>query len=117
LRGILQGKSRNGGGGEQGRASGYILNITDEIIPTVTPSAILLVSMSCHCTICLFKSRCNSVGNCICKKLHVITLFACVIFFISIVIFLVYTDDIFLLIFINRVSDEKIQSVKIIVKY
>jgi hypothetical protein len=98
-------------------APGHISNITDEIILTVTPSTILSVSLSRHCTICLFESRCNSIGNCVCKNLHAITLFGCFIPFIPTAILSVYIDDIFLLVFINEISDKKIQSANIIVKY
>jgi hypothetical protein len=75
---ILHGRSTNGKGGEEGRASCHILNITigftDKIILIVTPSVILSISMPCHCTIFLFVSHCNCVGNYICKNLHVIVL-------------------------------------------
>lgn len=64
---ILQVRSRNGGWGEEGRASGHKLNIfdglTDGIILVVTPSTILLVSMSRHRTIFLYESHCNIVCN------------------------------------------------------
>jgi hypothetical protein len=64
---ILQVRSRNEGGGEEGRASSHKLNITDglidRIILVVTPSTILLVSMSRHRTICLYESHCNIVRN------------------------------------------------------
>jgi hypothetical protein len=44
--------------GEEGRVSGYILNITDRfttrIITMVNPSTILSIYMTHHCTICLF---------------------------------------------------------------
>lgn len=64
---ILQVRSRNEGGGEEGRASSHKLNITDglidRIILVVTPSTILLVSMSRHHTICLYESHCNIVRN------------------------------------------------------
>ena len=113
----MQGRSKNGEGEEEGRAPGHISNITDEIILTVTPSTILSVSISRHCMICLFESRCNSVGNCVCKNLHAIILFGCFIPSIPTTIFSVYIDDIFLLVFINEVSDKKIQSANIIVKY
>ena len=76
---ILHGRSTNGRGGEEGRASGHILNITigftDKIILIVTPSVILSISiMPCHCMIFLFESHCNCVVNCVCKNLHVIAL-------------------------------------------
>ena len=76
---ILHGRSTNGRGGEEGRASGHILNITieftDKIILIVTPSVILSISiMPCHCTIFLFESHYNCVVNCVCKNLHVIVL-------------------------------------------
>jgi hypothetical protein len=50
------GRSRNGGGGEEGRAPDHILNIIDRfingIISMVTSSTILSISMPHHCTIC-----------------------------------------------------------------
>jgi hypothetical protein len=108
-------------GGEEGRASGYILNIThgltDGIILMVTPSAILSVSMSRYCMVCLFESHCNSIGNDVCKHLHVIVLFSFFIHSIPTGIPSVYTDNIFSSVFIDRVSDGQICSVKITAKY
>lgn len=64
---ILQVRSRNGGGGEEGRVSGHKLKITDgltdRIILVVTSLAILLVSLSRHRMICLYKSHYNIVRN------------------------------------------------------
>jgi len=64
---ILQGRSRNEGGGEEGQVSGHKLNVTDgltdEIILTITPSAILFVSMPRYRVISLIKSQCNTVYN------------------------------------------------------
>jgi hypothetical protein len=118
---ILQERSRNKGGGKEGRASGHILNITDrftdEIILMVTPSTIQSVSMPRHCTICLFKSHCNSIGNYVCKNLHAIALFGFFIPSIPTVIPSIYTDDIFPSVFTNGVSNGKIQSVNITAKY
>jgi hypothetical protein len=118
---ILQERSRNEGGGEEGRALGHILNITDrftnEIILTVTTSTILLVSMPRHCTVCLFESHCNSVGNYVCKNLHVIALFGFFIPSIPTVIPSVSTDNIFPSVFTDGVSNGKIQSVNITAKY
>lgn len=64
---ILQERSRNDRGGKEGRAPGYILNITDgltnEIILIITLSVILSVSIPCYCKICYFESHCITVRN------------------------------------------------------
>jgi hypothetical protein len=110
----------------------------------VTPVTILSISMPHHCTICFFQSHCNIlcnvigiyrwkiffgifmdelyrqfnyVGNYVCKNLYVITLFDFFIHFIPIVIPSSYTDNILLLIFADRFSDEKIKLVNITVIY
>jgi hypothetical protein len=61
------GRSRNGGGGEEGWVPSHKLNInnglTDEIIPIVTSSAILLVEMPHHHKICLLESHYNTLHN------------------------------------------------------
>jgi hypothetical protein len=81
--------------GEEGRVSGYILNITDRftniIIPMVNPSVILPIYMTHQCTICLFESHCSFVSSGVCKNFHV----------------LVYTFNIFLSVFTDGVSDGK----------
>jgi hypothetical protein len=60
---------------EEGWVSGHILNITNEIISMVTPLTFLSVPMPHHRMVWLFESHCNSIGNCVCKNLHTITLF------------------------------------------
>jgi len=57
---------------------------------------------------CLYESSCNFVNNDICKNLHVIILFDFLIPSIPTMIPLVYTDDIFLLVFTDGVRDGKI---------
>ena len=108
--------------GKEGQALGHILNTTYRffygIILMVISLTILLVSMPCHYTVCLFESRCNSVDNVVCKNLHVILLFG--FFFIPSIpteILSVYTDDIFLSVFTDGVSNGQIQLVKITAKY
>jgi hypothetical protein len=75
----------------------------------VTSLAILSVSMPHYCMVYFFEFHCNYIGNCVCKNLHVIVLFG--FFFISSIptaILLIYTDDIFLSVFTDKVNDEKI---------
>ena len=56
-------RGRNGEGGEKDRASSHKLNIIDNIISMVTPSAILSVEMSRHHMIYLLESRCITICN------------------------------------------------------
>ena len=63
--------------------------------------------MTRHCTVCLFKSHYNFIGNGVCKNLHIIKLFNFFYSFYSTGILLVYTDNIFLFVFTNEVSDGK----------
>jgi hypothetical protein len=62
-----QERIRNWGRGEEGRTSNHKLNITDgltdKIILMVTQLAILSIKMSCHHTIYLLESHCNTLHN------------------------------------------------------
>jgi hypothetical protein len=88
------------------------LNITDRftdgIILTVISLVIISVSVSRHYIVCLFESHFNSIGNCINKKLHVISLFGLFYSFYCDWIPSVYTNDIFSSMFTDGVSDGKI---------
>jgi hypothetical protein len=102
---ILQGRSKNGGGGEEGRVLGHILNITDRFTDSDSVSYSININVtSLYDLICLFESHCNFIGNCV---IHVIALFGFFLPFISTAILSVYTDDIFLLVFTDGVNDGK----------
>lgn len=68
-----------------------------------------------HCIACLFEFHCNFIS--ICKNLHIIILFGFFILFITTRISSVYTNDIFPLMFVDEISDKKIQLANITTKY
>jgi hypothetical protein len=86
---------------------GHILNITNGFIDGIILMVTLLAILSRHYIVCLFESHCNSVSNGVCKNLHVIVLFGFFILSIMTGISSVYTDDIFLSVFTDGVSNGK----------
>ena len=84
---------------------GHLLNTTNKFIDGIILMVTLLAILSSHYIVCLFESHCNSVRNNVDKNSHVIVLIGFYILSILTGIFSVYTDDIFLSVFTDGVSN------------